>query len=319
MVQLGKVAYIIMENNIPQKSNRRYKDTLFRTLFGESKRFLELYNAVANEQFPVDTVVTTYPPNDLLIRFNDLAACIGDQLVVFFEHQSTFSKNMPLRLLAYASDVLNTHVVKNADLYDRNQVEIPTPKFFVLYNRKEQLKEYELKLSDAFKANDSEPIMLELTAKIIDINADSGDLALSRSENLLGYSLLIDNIRKNISADMARDKAISLAIHSCIDQGILTEFLTDHYREVTKMLYWEYDADADRKSQVKYGERRGLEKGIKMGKKQGLQQGLKKGKKQGLQQGKKQALEHLTMLINDGMTVDEALEKVKSDTSHDEQ
>jgi len=35
-----------MDNSLPQKSERQYKDTLFRTLFSDDKNFLELYNAI---------------------------------------------------------------------------------------------------------------------------------------------------------------------------------------------------------------------------------------------------------------------------------
>jgi len=208
-----------MKNPESQKSGRQYKDTLFRTLFGDRKHFLELYNAVANEHFPEDTVVTPFPSNSLLAKFNDLAACIDNQLVVFFEHQSTMSTNMPLRLLSYVSDILHLYVVDRDALYGPDQVTIPTPKFYVLYNGKQKLKQSEIRLSDAFRTFDPEP-SLELIAKIIDINADSNEDALSRSAHLHGYSLLIDNIRRNLSTGMTRDMAISTAIDTCIDNAM---------------------------------------------------------------------------------------------------
>ena len=36
----------LKENQQTQITSRQYKDTVFRTLFGDSKTFLELYNAV---------------------------------------------------------------------------------------------------------------------------------------------------------------------------------------------------------------------------------------------------------------------------------
>ena len=284
-----------MKNPAPQKSGRQYKDTLFRTLFGESKHFLELYNAVADEHFPEDTVVTPLPSNSLLVKFNDLAACIDNQLIVFFEHQSTLSTNMPLRLLSYVSDILHLYVIDRDKLYKSEQVTIPTPKFYVLYNGKQRLKQSEIRLSDAFRTFDPEP-SLELTAKIVDINISSGDLALTRSANLHGYSLLIDKIRSNLITGITRDMAISTAIDSCIDNDILADFLTTHYGEVSKMLNWEYDAEVEKKVLSEEAEQRGLKKGLK--------QGVKKGQLQGA--------ELLAKLIKTGMPLDEALKKVKS-------
>ena len=83
-----------MEQISTQKTGRTYKDTLFRALFGDSRNFLELYNAVANEDYPEDTIVTPCPTNDLLAKFNDLAACIElDVLTAFLtEHYLEVSK-----------------------------------------------------------------------------------------------------------------------------------------------------------------------------------------------------------------------------------
>ena len=78
-----------MENTDIQQTSRQYKDTVFRALFGDSKRFLELYNAVADEYLPEDTIVTPFPPNALLARFKDIAAQVGSQLIIFFEQQSS--------------------------------------------------------------------------------------------------------------------------------------------------------------------------------------------------------------------------------------
>ena len=268
-----------MENITTKKSSRQYKDTLFRTLFGDSKNFLELYNAVADEHYPDDTIVTPCPSNDLLAKFNDLAACIGNQLIVFFEHQSTISNNMPLRLLSYVTDILYLHIVDRDKLYSSTQVMIPAPKFYVLYNGKQRLGNHVMKLSDAFIAKDSGP-MLELTANIVDINLKSGDAALTRSSTLQGYSFLIEEVRKNQVSGMTRDKAIVAAIDKCIELDVLTEFLTEQYAEVSKMLNWEYDADAERRVLTE----------------EAMQQGA----------------ELLAKMVKEGTPVDEALEKVKA-------
>jgi len=276
-----------MENSNTQKTAKQYKDTLFRTLFGSSKNFLELYNAVADEHYPSDTIVTPCPSNDLLAKYNDLAACIGNQLIVFFEHQSTGSKNMPLRLLSYVSDILYLHIVDRDKLYGSAQVMIPTPKFYVLYNGEQKLDSDMLKLSDAFMLKDTEP-MLELTAKIVDIKINSGEVALSRSTTLQGYSFLIEEVRKNQLYGMTRDKAIVTAIDTCIGLDILTDFLTEHYAEVSKMLNWEYDAEAERRVLT--------EEAIEIG----------------VQQGRQDVVEELAEMINEGIPFDVALEKIKT-------
>ena len=246
--------------NPSQKSNHKYKDTLFRTLFGNEKYFLELYNAVADEHYPSDTPVIPCPANEMIARCNDIAARIGDQLIVFFEHQSTRSLNMPLRFLSYVTDILNLHIINRDKLFGEEQVKIPTPKFYVIYNGEQSFGAKELKLSDAFIINNTEPA-LELTAKILNINLGSGEAALTRSVTLQGYSYLINEIRTNIKTGMTRDKAVATAIDFCIKQGILTEFLKTHYTEVSKMLNWEYDEEAVARVRWKAAHKKGHAEG----------------------------------------------------------
>ena len=168
-------------------------------------------------------------------------------------------------------------------LYGTTQVKIPTPKFYVMYNGEQTFRISELKLSDAYIIQDDEPA-LELIAKVVDINLDSGDAAITRSRTLQGYSHLINEIRINQRSGMTRDKAITSAIDSCIEKDILTDFLTGHYLEVSKMLNWEYDADA---------EKRVL-------------------KQEGREEGRKEVFEQLAELIRQGVSLDDALEKLKS-------
>jgi predicted transposase/invertase (TIGR01784 family) len=76
---------------------------------------------------------------------------------------------------------------------------------------------------------------------------------------------LIDEVRKNQQNGMTRDKAITVAIDTCIGLNILTEFLTDHYSEVKKMLNWEYDADAERRVIREEGVQQGMQQGMQQG------------------------------------------------------
>jgi len=267
------------ENPQAQQTSRLYKDSLFRTLFGDSKSFLELYNAVADDHFPEDTEVTLCPPNSILARYNDLAFRIGPQLIIFCEHQSTISTNMPLRLLRYLTDTLFSFLLDVNLLYGEKQITIPTPRFYVLYNGEQKLINRVLKLSDGFAIKESEP-GLELIAKVVDINIGSGEAALNRSKALYGYSFLIAEVRKNLQSGMTRDLAIVTAIDFCIQQDVLADFLKEHYGEVSKMLNWEYDAEAEKKV---------------------LQQ-----------EAKQEGVEVLAELIKSGLSLEDALAKAKA-------
>ena len=291
-----------MEKTDMSKTSKQYKDTLFRTLFSDNDRFLELFNAVADSKYPDGTKVEPCPTNSLLARFNDLAACIGSQLIVFFEHQSTISKNLPLRMLEYATEILYSTVIDKDKLYGSAQVMIPAPMFFVLYNGEQKLENHVMRLSDAFLMRDSEPA-LELKAKVVNINYGGGEASLERSPALKGYSYLIAEIRRNLRSGMSRDNAITAAIDTCIGQGILRAFLTEYYAEVMKMLNYEYDAEAERRVL--------RQEGLQEGRQEGRQEGLQEGRQESRQETLQEVLEMMKKLKEGELSVDDAYARIK--------
>jgi hypothetical protein len=223
-----------------QKSDGKFKDTLFRALFHEEGRALELCNAVANTNFTTDDDLRIFSFGDKSItrRNNDLAMVINNQLLAMKEHQGTLNPNMPVRFLPYVSDILYMWIPNKRALYRNKLVTIPTPKFYVLYNGKEKLEYDVLRLSDAFRFDDHS-FSLELEVKVIDVNYGSGSDALRKSPSLDGYAYLMNQIRKHLNENTPRDKAIPLAVKHCMDKGILIDFLEKHYKEVCDMLAWE--------------------------------------------------------------------------------
>ena len=64
--------------------NREYKNSLFKNLFHEEGRALELYNALTDSRFTVDDGLcfTTLENVLFMDRSNDISFTIGDKLVV---------------------------------------------------------------------------------------------------------------------------------------------------------------------------------------------------------------------------------------------
>ena len=265
-----------------QKTNRNFKDTLFRKLFRDEERAIELYSAIIGAK--VEGKATIYPDDEFWMRQNDLSFSIGSQLMVICEHQSTINPNMPLRQLLYFSQILGAHVIGEDKLYGRSLVDIYTPKFYVLYNGKETVKNQMMKLSDSFLQKGEEP-MLEVKAKIININWGSDKPILKASPSLTGYAYLVAEIRRNISSGMGRDKAIGLAIKSCISKGYLKEFLTENYEEVAAMLSFEYNYETHLEVMRREGLAEGLAEGHVKGLAEGHVKGLAEGHVKGMEEG----------------------------------
>ncbi len=250
--------------SVEQKSNtnKNYKDTVFRMLFNDELKALELYNAITGNDYSDVSKLKICTLEDVLFtpRKNDLAFTVDDKFVLVVEHQSSVNENMPLRMLLYLAREYEK-IVDTSNIYKQTLIKLPTPELIVLYNGlEEQPLEKILKLSDAFKGTVSENFV-ELKVKLINIKYKNEHKILSKSENLRGYSYLVYKIQSYIENGANRDKAIKSSISDCIKENVLREFLKTYSTEVFNMLTAEYDLDTALKVSKEEGMEIGREKG----------------------------------------------------------
>jgi hypothetical protein len=263
------------------KPNRAHKDSVFTTLFGEPQAFLELYSALMGVELPPDTQTKNVALDSVLFldQVNDLAYLIGDTVVILAEHQSTVNPNMPLRFLLYAGRVYEKLVPDDAK-YGHALLKIPRPIFIVLYNGEEPYPEKTtLRLSDAFReAGGMLPeelagrIGLDLEVTVYNVNVGQNAALIQRSQTLSGYVAFIGACKANTKAGMSLEDAIRSAIETCINQGILTDFLEEHGTEVHNMLLTEWSNEQAMRVQ----RREGIEEGIGIGEARGEAKGERK-------------------------------------------
>lgn len=149
---------------------------------------------------------------------NDVS-CIIDLRLALYEHQSTYSPNLPLRFLMYVSDVYSG-LTRNRNLYGTKLVEIPTPKFVIFYNGQEEQPEIkELKLSDAFTIKEELPD-LELKAIMYNINRGHNKQLLETCRTLGDYAEYTARVRE-YAKEMKTEDAVERAITECIEEGTL--------------------------------------------------------------------------------------------------
>lgn len=121
---------------VEHKINKKYKDRVFRVIFHEKKDLLELYNAINDSNYtnPDDLTITTIEDVVYMGMKNDLSFIIGD-VMNLYEHQSSFSPNLPLRGLFYFSLLYRDYIepVKYR-LYSTSPLHIPFPQYIVFYN-----------------------------------------------------------------------------------------------------------------------------------------------------------------------------------------
>lgn len=211
-------------------------------MFKEKENLLSLYNAVngTNYEDPNQLEIVTLENAVYMNMKNDLAF-IMDFYLNLYEHQSTFSPNMPLRDLFYISKELQTKI-KTEDLYSSKLVKIPTPQFIVFYNGTENQPERQLlRLSDTFQQKQEEPD-LELKVTMLNVNLGNNQQLLNRCKLLKEYMLYVDRVRR-YAKEMELNDAVELAVNECIKENILIDFLTKYRKEAIEVSIFEYNEE----------------------------------------------------------------------------
>ena len=292
--------------------NRKYKDRLFRFLFKEKKDLLDLYNAVngSNYDEPEELEIVTMEDVIFLKMKNDLSFMVADKLNLY-EHQSTYSPNMPLRGLIYLARQYEGIIAKSQEnIYGSKLVKIPTPEFVIFYNGTwEQPDRMALYLSDAFTEGRGSGC-LECTATMFNINRGHNQELMEKCRRLWEYSEFIAEVNDNLAKGYSLKRAITTAMSNCIERGVLADILLVNKAEVMGMLLTEYDEKKHMKAIRKEGYEDGLEEGIQKGIEKGIEQGLE----QGIEKGIEQKLEELILKkITKGKNIDVIAEELEED------
>ena len=256
----------------------KYKDTVFRKLFSDPARLLELYNAMNKSNYTdsSELEINTLDNAVYLGMKNDVSFIFHNELWLY-EHQSTVNPNMPLRDLIYAADILASKFYDKS-VYSSVQIKIPSPRFIVFYNGSKDVPEqYIYKLSDAYfkNSNDEVPFcepFLELKVLVININGCYNEDIKRSCKTLSDYQTYVSLVRA-YSTTMPIEKAVSTAIEDCIDNNVLRDFLEKERAVVMSLSVFEFNKEREFKI-VREDER---EEGIRIGMERGLQQGMERG------------------------------------------
>ena len=181
------------------KTIRIYKDTVFRMLFKEPEKLLELYNAVSGGSYTdaSQLELVTLENAVYMTMKNDLAFLIDFQLNLY-EHQGTVNPNMPYRFLQYVAKEYEK-LMGDSSPYSTKLMKLPTPRFVVFYNGTEEMPEkWERKLSDAYEKKEEVPC-LELVVQVLNINYGQNQKFLEQCrtlKNMLSMWTASENIRR---------------------------------------------------------------------------------------------------------------------------
>ena len=264
-----------------KKPNRLYKARLFVMIFEDKRKLLELYNAISGKHYedPELLEINTLENAIYMSMKNDLSFLIDARLSLY-EHQSTYSPNLPVRFLFYLSDMFSG-MTADANLYGTKKVELPAPRFVVFYNGEaDQPDRQILKLSDLYTVKEEDP-MLDLKVLMLNVNQGHNPELMEICHTLWEYAEYTGRVRK-YAKEQPIAEAVERAITECIQEGILKEFLEKNRREAKNVSIYEYDQEKhirqEREEAWEAGEKAGEHKGEEKKLKEQILKKLAKGK-----------------------------------------
>ena len=213
---------------------RTIKDSIFTFLFGEPEYTMELYQTLHPEDTTVkDSDVKLVTLQNVLANglYNDLGFQVRDKLILLVEAQSTFSENIPLRMLLYLAATYNKDYVEEhkLSLYREKKVSIPRPELYVVYTGDKKHVPDELKLSSLFEGDGS----VELSVKVL---RDDGKGSIV--DQYIAFSKIVD---EQVKLHGRTDTALYETLRICRERKILKPFLDSREKEVVDIMTTLFD------------------------------------------------------------------------------
>lgn len=226
------------DNYGDRRPNNR-TEQLFRMIFREPEALLGLYNALNGTEYSqAEDLDIGTTEHSVYMNVKEDASFFLSTCLTLYEQPAICSPNIPLCSLMFVTDM---YWLASRDkwLDSPRRILIPVPCFVVLYNGTEPMPERSyMKLSDLYERS-VEPQGLELKVLVLNVNAGCNQELMNRCRLLKDYSLYVAKVREYCRT-MAPKEAVELAVNTCIEEGILAEFLEKHKKEAIAVCIAEY-------------------------------------------------------------------------------
>ena len=237
-----------------KKMKRAVKDSVFTTLFGETKYTLDLYRSL----HPEDTTTTEDDIKIITIKnilvtgmFNDLSFLIGQKMMIFAEAQSTFSVKLAIRLFLYYAESLREYINDmEIDLYSESDIlgyrtkrivddkviksdpifNLPTPEFYVIYTGDKKDVPDTIDFASLYLPSSDGTKKVTLSVKIIKSSSRDGDYV----GQYFRFCKAANEMRKKYNHNL--NLAVKKLTEYCLLNNILADFVKKHKNEVYTMM-----------------------------------------------------------------------------------
>ena len=243
---------------------RDIKDSVFTFLFSDLEYTKQLYLSLHPEDTEIrgeDFKLVTLENILAIGQYNGLGFQVRDKLILLVEAQSTFSPNIPLRMLMYLAKTYNEYIEEHQlSLYREKKVSIPRPELYVIYTGEKETPDI-LRLSDMYEGSGS----ADLAVRVLR-DGQPGDI-------LSQYVDFCQVANEQVSLYGRTDEALMSTIQICQERGILVPFLDCRKKEVVDIMTrlfsqekaWEMELAAHAREEREEGRKEGREEGEQMG------------------------------------------------------
>lgn len=247
---------------------RDIKDSVFTFLFSQPEYMKQLYLVLHPEDTEVreeDFKLVTLENVLAIGQYNDLGFQVRDKLILLMEAQSTFSHNIPLRMLMYLASTYKEFVEENKlSLYREKPVAIPRPELYAVYTGDKGSGPEVLRLSDLYDG----PGSVETEVKVLR-NDGTGDIV---DQYIQFCEIQVEQVKLHGRTD----EALSNILRICLERGILAPFLNSRMKEVADIMTTLFDQEKVWEIERHNIAKESRQEGVQEGKKEMLQQLLKK-------------------------------------------
>ncbi len=258
---------------------KKHKDTLFRFIFSDREKLLQLYNALRGTAYenPEALTITTLE-NVIYLGYKNDISFLLDSVLFLAEHQGSWNPNMPLRGLPYFSRLYMAYIAKKGyNLYGSKKVWVPYPQYVVFYNGTDLRPEREiLRLSESYQKPKEEELSgepaLECRTLVLNINYGKNRELMEKCRPLLEYSKFVHYIREYLTYIKDPEEAVDMAVERCLSEEILTDVLRVHRKEVIGMFLEEFDEEFYKRAIKQEAYEDGFEAGQEDGRNKAMEQ-----------------------------------------------
>ena len=259
---------------------RTIKASVFTDLFSHPKYACQLYHVF----HPDDTDITEDSIQNVNIQnvlttgiYNDLGFIAGNHALLLMEAQSTWSRHIIFREVAYLFQTYIEIINENEySLFGDKKFTLPVPEMYVLYTGDKKEVPSQLNFIDTYFNGAENVNRLNFIIPIFRSGITDGDI-------LCQYKEFCDITKHHFNTFGYTRKAINDAILLCIHNNILKEYLTNKKREVVSMMMALFDQATAVNMYAAEQKREGIEEGKREGKREGIEEGKKEGIEEGIQ------------------------------------